>query len=128
MDPKEYKYYCAHTWVKVEGNLARIGITDFAQKELRDIVFANVFDDAEMIIAGTSLGSLESVKSTSDVIAPIDGIIVEINAKIFDTPEIINQAPYGDGYMVLVEIKNMEQVEALMSSEEYAAMLDQAGK
>ncbi|MBP2641389.1 MAG: glycine cleavage system protein [Firmicutes bacterium] len=128
MDPQEYKYYRAHTWVKVEGNLARIGITDFAQKQLRDIVFANVFDDSEMITAGTALGSLESVKSTSDVIAPIDGKIVEINAKIFDNPEIINQAPYSDGYMVLVEIKNMEQVEALMSSAEYAAMLDQAGK
>lgn len=117
--PDELKYTKEHTWVKVEGNLATIGITDYAQSELGEIVFVELPEIETEIEHLIEFGVVESVKTVSDLYAPVSGIVVEANEDLLDSPEIVNDAPYDDGWLIKVEMNDPKELSALMSSEEY---------
>lgn len=117
--PKDLKYSVDHEWVKVEGNLARIGITDFAQSELGDIVFIELPAVGDEVTAGDTFGSIESVKTVSDLFNPVSGKVVEVNQELEDHPEWVNEDPYGKGWMIVVEMSHPDELEKLLSAEEY---------
>lgn len=121
--PSNLKYSKEHEWVRVEGNRAYIGITDFAQSELGDIVFVELPEEGGELTADATFGTVESVKTVSDLFAPISGKIVEINATLNDVPEKVNESPYEDGWMVVVEIADTTQVDNLMTADEYTALI-----
>lgn len=118
--PAELKYSEEHTWLRLDGNRAYVGITDFAQAELGDIVFVELPAVGATIEYGEPFGSLESVKTVSELYAPISGTVVEINPTLSDSPELINSAPFADGWMVIVEISNEAELNKLWSAEKYA--------
>ena len=114
------KYSKEHEWVKVlEGNKVSVGITDFAQDELGDIVFVNLPAVGQEIKVGETLASLETVKSASDVYSPVSGKVVEVNEKLKNSPEIINDDPYGEGWIAVIELSDVSVLDTLMSAEEY---------
>ncbi|MDD5772067.1 MAG: glycine cleavage system protein GcvH [bacterium] len=117
--PEELKYTKEHTWVKVDGNLATIGITDYAQSELGEIVFVELPEIETEIEHLIEFGVVESVKTVSDLYAPVSGVVVETNEDLLDSPEIVNDAPYDDGWMLKVEMNDPKELSALMSAEEY---------
>ncbi len=121
--PSELKYSKEHEWVKVEGDTATIGITEFAQKELGDIIYVDIETLGEEIEQNGIFGSVEAVKTVSDLFMPISGEIIEINALLADQPELVNTAPYGDGWMVKIKITDASQVESLLDSEAYQALV-----
>jgi glycine cleavage system H protein len=121
--PKELRYSEDHEWVKVEGNTVRIGITEFAQSELGDIVFMELPEVGDEITLGESFGSVESVKTVSELNAPISGKIVEINEELGDEPQFVNESPYEKGWMVVVELSDESQVENLLTADKYEAMI-----
>lgn len=123
--PKELKYSEEHEWVKDEGEKVRIGITDFAQSELGDIVFVELPEVGEEIEADEPFGSVESVKTVSELYAPISGKVVEVNEELEDSPEFVNESPYDKAWMVVLEPNNADEVDELMSAEEYEAMIDE---
>jgi glycine cleavage system H protein len=117
--PAELRYTEEHEWVKVEGNTATIGITDFAQSELGDIVFVELPEEGSEIHAGDVFGSVESVKTVSELYAPISGKVIAVNGGLEDTPEDVNEAAYEAGWMIKVEIANESELEQLLSAEQY---------
>lgn len=117
--PKELKYTREHEWVLLEGNIATIGITDFAQDSLGDIVFLELPEEGREIESGEAFGVVESVKAVSDIYAPVSGRIIEVNKDLVDQPEIINEDPYGEGWMIKVEVNDSSELEELLTSEEY---------
>ncbi|MEH7225821.1 glycine cleavage system protein GcvH [Bacillus sp. JJ1566] len=121
--PKELRYSEEHEWVKVEGNKVRIGITDFAQSELGDIVFVELPEVGDEIQADEPFGSVESVKTVSELYAPISGKVVEINEDLDDSPEFVNESPYEKAWMIVVEPANAGDVENLMTAEQYEEMI-----
>ncbi|MCC3355792.1 glycine cleavage system protein GcvH [Bacillus sp. REN16] len=121
--PKELRYSEEHEWVKVEGDKVRIGITDFAQSELGDIVFVELPEVGDEIKADEPFGSVESVKTVSELYAPISGKIVEINEDLDDSPEFVNESPYEKAWMVVIEPANAGEVENLMTAEQYEEMI-----
>jgi glycine cleavage system H protein len=121
--PKELRYSEDHEWIKVEGNKARIGITEFAQSELGDIVFMELPEVGDEITLGESFGSVESVKTVSELNAPISGKIVEINEELGDEPQFVNESPYEKGWMIVVELSDESQIDNLLSAEKYEAMI-----
>lgn len=121
--PSDLKYSKEHEWVKVEGDTATIGITEFAQKELGDIIYVDIETLGEEIEQNGIFGSVEAVKTVSDLFMPIAGEIIEINALLADQPELVNSAPYGDGWMVKIKITDASQVESLLDSEAYQALV-----
>lgn len=121
--PSDLKYSKEHEWVKVEGDTATIGITEFAQKELGDIIYVDIETFGEEIEQNGIFGSVEAVKTVSDLFMPIAGEIIEINALLADQPELVNSAPYGDGWMVKIKITDASQVESLLDSEAYQALV-----
>jgi glycine cleavage system H protein len=121
--PKELRYSEDHEWIKVEGNKARIGITAFAQSELGDIVFMELPEVGDEIALGESFGSVESVKTVSELNAPISGKIVEINEELGDEPQFVNESPYEKGWMIVVELSDESQIDNLLSAEKYEAMI-----
>ena len=121
--PSDLKYSKEHEWVKVEGDTATIGITEFAQKELGDIIYVDIETLGEEIEQNGIFGSVEAVKTVSDLFMPISGEIIEINALLADQPELVNSAPYGDGWMVKIKITDASQVESLLDSEAYQALV-----
>ncbi|APH03772.1 glycine cleavage system protein GcvH [Bacillus weihaiensis] len=123
--PKELRYSEEHEWVKVEDNKVRIGITDFAQSELGDIVFVELPEVGDDIKADEPFGSVESVKTVSELYAPISGKVVEINSDLDDSPEFVNESPYEKAWMVVVEPTNIEDVEKLMTAEQYEEMTNE---
>lgn len=123
--PEGLKYSKEHEWVLVEGDVAIIGITEFAQGELGDIVFVELPEVGEKISKDDPFGSLESVKAVSDIFAPISGTVVEINDALPDSPETINEDPYGDGWMIKVQMTDMNELKDLMSPEDYAEFIKQ---
>lgn len=123
--PDNLKYTDDHEWVKVDGNTAVIGITDYAQGELGDIVFVDVESDLEEIELGTSFGSIEAVKTVSDVIAPCSGKVLEVNPNLEDEPQIINEDPYGAGWIIKVELSDADEIENLMSTDAYKEHIGQ---
>lgn len=120
--PKELKYSKEHEWVKDENGNYRIGITYFAQSELGDIVFVELPEEGDDITAGEPFGSVESVKTVSELYAPISGKVLEVNEDLEDNPEYVNESPYEQAWMIVVEPADASQVDGLMSAEEYDAM------
>ncbi|SDY16660.1 glycine cleavage system protein GcvH [Thermoactinomyces sp. DSM 45892] len=118
--PKELRYTEEHEWVKTESdNKVRVGITDFAQSELGDIVFVELPEVGDKIEAGQPFGSVESVKTVSELYAPVNGTIVEVNSSLEESPENVNDAPYEDGWMIVVELENTDQLKELLSDKQY---------
>jgi len=122
--PENLKYTKEHEWVRVEGDIAVVGITDFAQGELGDIVFVEIETVGESLAAGETFGTVEAVKTVSDLFMPVSGEVVEFNSALEDSPELINKDAYGDGWMVKVKIEDASQLDALMDAAAYQAMLE----
>ena len=123
--PEGLKFSKEHEWVLVEGNTATVGITEFAQEELGDIVYVELPEVGEKIVKDDPFGAVESVKAVSDVYAPVSGTVLEINDLLPDNPETINDDPYGDGWMIRVEMTDMDDLKDLMTAEEYAEYVAQ---
>jgi glycine cleavage system H protein len=119
----DLKYTKDHEWVKVEDNLARIGITDHAQTELTEIVFVEMPAAGKEVKAGEVLGNVESVKTVSEVFSPVSGVVKESNGKLIDSPELLNKDPYGQGWIVVVEMSSPSELSSLMSVEDYRKLL-----
>jgi len=123
--PEGLKYSKEHEWVLVEGTSATIGITEFAQEELGDIVFVELPEIGEKIVKDDPFGAVESVKAVSDIYAPVSGEVMETNEILPDNPETINDDPYGDGWMVRVELSDIDDLKDLMDADEYAEYVAQ---
>ena len=123
--PKELLYSKEHEWVKVEDGKATIGITDFAQAELGDIVFVELPEVGDEVSKDQPFGSVESVKTVSELYAPISGKVVAINEELLDNPEYVNESPYGTAWMITVEVMNDEEVKELMDADAYTALIEQ---
>lgn len=117
--PADLKYSKEHEWIRVEDNRAYVGITDFAQDELGDIVFVELPEVGSNVEINQTFGTVESVKTVSDLFAPVSGIVVEINERLLDSPELVNSSPYGDGWMIVIEIKNAAEFDDLLDAEAY---------
>ena len=120
--PVELKYSEEHEWVKEEDGNYRIGITYFAQSELGDIVFVELPEAGDTITADEPFGSVESVKTVSELYAPISGKVLEVNEELEDNPEFVNESPFGQAWMIVVEPSDVSQIDTLMSAEEYDKM------
>lgn len=118
--PKDLKYTKDHEWIKVEGNTALVGITDFAQGQLGDIVFVEIETEGETLEIEEVYGTIEAVKTVSDMFMPVSGKVVAVNEKLADTPEIVNKDPYGEGWMIRIELTDASQVNNLLSADQYA--------
>ena len=121
--PQDLRYTKEHEWIKLEGNIATIGITDYAQQELGDIVYVEVQTVGETLEQHAVFGTVEAVKTVSDLFLPISGKILELNATLQQAPETVNSDPYNAGWMVRVEVANLDEVEALLDSEAYKGFL-----
>ena len=121
--PENLKYTKDHEWVRVEGNEAVIGITDFAQKELGDIVYVDVTTLNEMVEKEAIFGSVEAVKTVSDLFMPIKGKVLEVNSKIDANPELVNSDPYGEGWMIRCTIDSASDISTLLSDADYKALV-----
>ena len=121
--PNNLKYTKDHEWIRVEGEVAFVGITDFAQSELGEIVFVENEKEGETIEANEVFGSIEAVKTVSDLCMPVTGEILEVNAALEDAPELVNNDPYGEGWMIKIAIKDAAELNDLMDAEAYAAFI-----
>jgi glycine cleavage system H protein len=121
--PSELKYTKDHEWVRIEGDLAVVGITDFAQSELGDIVYVEVETLDETLEADEIFGSVEAVKTVSDLFLPLSGEIVAFNEGIEDAPELVNSDPYGEGWLIKIKYSDASQIENLLSDEGYKAVI-----
>lgn len=121
--PSNCKYSKDHEWIRVEGDIAYVGITDFAQGELGDIVFVDVDTVGEELDKDEVFGSIEAVKTVSDLFLPVSGEVIEFNEALEDTPEAVNEDAYGEGWMIKMKISNPSELEDLMDAEAYKAML-----
>ena len=122
--PAELKYSNDHEWCRVEGEFAYVGITDFAQSELGDIVFVDIQTEGETLAAGDIFGTIEAVKTVSDAFTPVSGEVVEVNPAIDADPALVNKDPYGEGWMVKIHMSAPEEVESLLSADDYAAFIE----
>ena len=123
--PENVKYTNDHEWIRVEGNIGIIGITDYAQGELGDVVFIDIDPDLKEISKGRSFGTIEAVKTVSDMFAPFNGKLIEINKKISDSPEVVNSDPYGEGWMVKAELSNPADLDDLLDAQAYKSLIGQ---
>lgn len=123
--PQELRYSKEHEWVKVEGETARIGITDFAQAELGDIVFVELPQVGDELKKDQPFGSVESVKTVSELYAPVSGKVVEVNSELEDSPEFVNESPYEKAWMVVIESPSEAEVGELMTAEQYKEMTNE---
>jgi glycine cleavage system H protein len=123
--PDGLKYSKEHEWVLVEDKIAIIGITEYAQHELGDIVYVELPEVGEKVVKDDPFGAVESVKAVSDVYAPVSGTVVEVNDTLPESPETINEDAYGDGWMIKVEMTDMDDLKDLMSSDEYVEYIEQ---
>ncbi len=121
--PSNLKYTKEHEWVRVEGNTAVVGITDYAQGELGEIVFLEVETVGETLEEGAVFGTIEAVKTVSELFMPVSGTVEEVNPLLEDAPELVNNDSYGDGWMIKIELSDAAQVEQLLSAEEYSALI-----
>ena len=120
--PKNLKYTKDHEWIKLDGDTATIGITEFAQRELGDIVYVEIETVGKSLEAESVFGTVEAVKTVSDLFLPVAGTITELNAALASTPELVNTDPYGDGWMVKMKVRNVADVQELMDADAYAAV------
>jgi glycine cleavage system H protein len=121
--PSHLKYTKDHEWISIEGNTATIGITDFAQRELGDIVFIDINTIGKSLDAEAVFGTVEAVKTVSDLFLPIKGTIIEANPALESNPELVNTDPYGDGWMVKMTVENASDLDSLMNAEAYTALV-----
>jgi glycine cleavage system H protein len=121
--PPELRYSSEHEWVRVDGNVARIGITDFAQESLGDVVFVQLPDVGLDVIAGASAAEIESTKSVSDVYVPLTGVVQAVNRVLVDTPELVNQDPYGAGWIIELTLADPSELDALMDAAAYTELI-----
>lgn len=125
--PKELKYSREHEWVRVEGNKATVGVTDFAQHQLGDVVFVELPAKGAVVTAGKGFSVVESVKAVSDVFAPLSGTVTAVNDVLTDVPETINSDPYGAGWIAVIEISNPGELDALLDSAGYEKLAAEGG-
>jgi glycine cleavage system H protein len=124
MYPNELKYSEEHTWLLLDGtNRGRAGITHYAQQQLKDVVFIELPEVGTEVVYMEPFGEIESVKATNDLYSPVSGIVIEINETLRDEPGIVNQDPYGKGWMIVVELRNPPELDSLMSAEEYRVLV-----
>lgn len=121
--PSELKYSKEHEWVKIDGDIVTIGITDFAQSELGDIVFVELPEEGDELTSGDSFGSVESVKTVSELYAPLSGKVVEVNEELEDSPEFVNESSYDKAWMVKVELSDKSQLDELLDADAYSEMI-----
>jgi len=121
--PNNLKYTKDHEWLKIEGDVAYIGVTDYAQSQLGDIVFVDVTTEGETLEKEEALGTIEAVKTVSDVYMPVGGEVIEFNTKLEDNADLINKDPYGDGWIVKVKLSDPEEIKALLSPEAYKEII-----
>ena len=121
--PEELRYTEEHEWVKLDGNVATVGITDFAQSELGDIVYLEIDTLDTEINSNDVFGTVEAVKTVSDLFMPVNGKVIEVNSSLEDNPEVVNDDPYGEGWIIKIEVSNPSDINALMSSEEYKNLI-----
>ena len=121
--PQDLRYSSEHTWARREGDRVTVGITDFAQEELGEVLFLELPQVGRSITAGEPFGVVESVKAVSDLFAPTSGTVVEVNARLDDEPELVNSEPYGDGWMIVIEASNPDDWQALLSADDYQATI-----
>lgn len=122
--PENLLYTNDHEWIKVEGNIGTIGVTDFAQGELGDVVFVDIDPNLKEIKKGQSFGTIEAVKTVSDLYAPCNGNVLEINSALANNPEVVNSEPYEGGWMIKIEIKNLDELKDLLDSKAYSQLLN----
>lgn len=127
MYSQDYFYTREHEWVKVEGDTATVGITDFAQKQLGDVVYIELPAVGTQLQAHQTIGAIESVKAVSDVFSPVSGEVIEVNTALNDSPEIINQDPHGQGWIIRLKIKNKDELNHLMKASEYEKYIESLG-
>ena len=121
--PQDLRYSSEHTWARRAGGRVTVGITDFAQEELGEVLFLELPQVGRGVTAGESFGVVESVKAVSDLFAPASGTVVEVNARLDDEPELVNSEPYGDGWMIVIEASNPDDWQALLSADDYQATI-----
>lgn len=122
--PVDFKYTKEHEWAKIEGKVATIGVTDFAQSELGDIAWIEMPEIGVETTKGEPIGTIEAVKTVEDLLAPLSGKIVEINEKLLDSPELVNDDPYGKGWIAKLEFKDEAELSNLLSAEEYSGLIE----
>lgn len=123
--PDGLKYTDDHEWVKIEGNIGTIGVTDHAQSELGDVVYVDIDEDLSEIVKGNDFGTIEAVKTVADLYAPVTGKVIEVNTSINDSPEDVNSDPYGKGWMIKVELSDLSELDSLMDVDAYKAHVGQ---
>ena len=123
--PKDLKYTKEHEWVKVEGNIATVGITDYAQDSLGDVVYVELPQEGAAVTKHEPFGVVESVKAVSDLYSPLSGSVTEVNDAIIDSPEAINEDPYGDAWMIKVEVGSEDDLGDLLTAEEYQKFIEE---
>ncbi len=123
MYPSDLKYAKEHEWVRVDGDIATIGISDYAQDQLGEVVYVDLPSEGDEVTAGETFGEIESVKSVSELYAPISGEVVKVNEALDDAPETVNEEPYGDGWMIQVRMSDASQVDDLMDAGAYEAFV-----
>ena len=128
MHPEDIRYHKEHTWVRVSGNKGTIGITDYAQDALGDIVYVDLPEVDSSVEASTEITEIESTKSTSSVISPVSGRVIEVNEELSETPEIINEDPYEKGWIAVIELDNPAEIDDLLDASEYGKLVDEESK
>ncbi len=123
--PEDLRYTKEHEWIRVEGNVGIVGITDYAQSELGDIVYVDIDPALESVKQGEAFGTIEAVKTVADLYAPVSGKVLEIHEDINDEPEKINQDPYGEGWLIKIEISDPGELENLLTAEQYAELISE---
>jgi len=123
VNPKSLKYHREHDWARIEGDTAVFGLTSYAQETLGDIVYIELPEVGADVTAGTAYAEVESVKAVSDVYAPLSGSVVEVNDEVVDAPELINESPFEDGWLIKVKLTDPSEAEDLMSAEEYEELI-----
>ena len=123
--PEDLKYTTEHEWIRVEGDIATVGITDFAQEQLGDIVFVELPEEEESIEKGDTFGVVESTKSVSDLYVPLSGTVIESNDPLLDSPEVINEDPYGEGWMIRIKLKSPDEIKELLDAKAYQKLIEE---
>ena len=122
--PEDLRYSSDHEWVKAEGDLVRVGITDYAQDALGDVVYVQLPEAGAVVAAGDAFGEVESTKSVSEIYAPVAGTVVEVNTALDDAPETVNSAPYGDGWIVVIQVSDTGALDGLLDAAAYSALTE----
>jgi glycine cleavage system H protein len=122
--PADLKYTQDHEWVRVEGDVATVGVTDFAQGELGDVVFVEIETEGETLDKGETFGTVEAVKTVSDLFMPVGGEVAEFNEALADEPELVNKDPYGEGWMIKIKMSDASEAGELMSADDYQKMIE----